>query len=271
MRDLHRYVKQDLLALVFKCTLPGCDFIGKYEEMLAHKANCDFQFQQCTQGCGLGIIGKDMEYHCMKQCKLFKVTCDNCEEASYPNDPERGGKGLDGHDCIQVLKANLKAAREEIAMLRAGQGNSVGGGDVVVRCQEGCIMQKVQGMPSGYTGNPRCDHCQAEEMNTFEFFYHCPSHGYDMCRVCAMTSVNKLKVDENGRYPIRNHGCPLRYNPDSDRHYGTHFCDAANLHGPGGRCQSSISYNLSNKNQQYFYCESCNIDICVCCAERLQH
>lgn len=53
----------------------------------------------------------------MKQCKYFKIECENCEEAAYPNDPERGGKGIDGHDCVQVLKANLKAAREEIARL----------------------------------------------------------------------------------------------------------------------------------------------------------
>jgi len=135
--------------------------VGIYDETLKHMKECPYQFQQCTQGCGLGIIGKDMEYHCMKQCKLFKITCDNCEEASYPNDTERGGKGLDGHDCIQVLKANLKAAREEIAQLKSGQGivAGVGGTNLVVNCESGCIMQKVQGMPSGYYGNPRCDGC----------------------------------------------------------------------------------------------------------------
>jgi len=85
-----------------------------------------------------------------------------------------------------------------------------------------------------------------------------------------MTKIGKLKVDGNGRYPILNHGCPLVYDPNSDRHYGSHFCDAARVLGPGGRCQSSISYNLGNKNQQYMFCDNCNIDVCVCCAEKLQ-
>ena len=61
-----------------------------------------------------------MEYHQLKQCKNFKLVCEICEEECYPNDPERGGKGIDGHDCLQVLKNNLKAAREEIERLRGG-------------------------------------------------------------------------------------------------------------------------------------------------------
>lgn len=99
-KDVHRYVKQDLLSLQFKCGLPECDFKGAYQAAMDHKKTCAFQYQQCPQGCGLGVMGKDMEYHCLKQCKLFKMECENCGEASYPNDPERGGKGLEGHDCV---------------------------------------------------------------------------------------------------------------------------------------------------------------------------
>lgn len=65
-------------------------------------------------------MGCDMEYHCIKKCKLLRIECQICEEAIYPNDEERGGKGIEGHDCIQVLKMNLKAAREEIARLTGG-------------------------------------------------------------------------------------------------------------------------------------------------------
>ena len=61
------------------------------------------------------------------QCKHFRVECENCGEAVYPNDPERGGMGIEGHDCVQVLKANLKAAREEIARLKGGGGDVFGG------------------------------------------------------------------------------------------------------------------------------------------------
>ena len=35
--------------------------------------------------------------------------------------------GIEGHDCVQVLKANLKAAREEIARLKGGGGDVFGG------------------------------------------------------------------------------------------------------------------------------------------------
>jgi len=48
----------------------------------------------------MGIVGRDMEYHMMKQCKYFKIECEICGEEAYPNDPERGGKGLEGHDCV---------------------------------------------------------------------------------------------------------------------------------------------------------------------------
>jgi len=211
----------------------------------------------------------------MKQCKLFKIECENCGEASYPNDPERGGKGLEGHDCVQVLKANLKAAREEIAMLKAAGGAArfaAGQGSVVITCSEGCNMEKTHGVPGSYGGYPRCDACGATELHNFEFFYHCPRHQYDLCKVCAYKSVNLLKVDVNGKFVIRGHGCPMTYDPHSDRHMSNgHCCDAAQMIGLIGRCQSSITYNLSNKNQQYIYCDACNIDVCVCCAERLQY
>lgn len=47
----------------------------------------------------------------------------------YPNDPARGGKGLEGHDCTETLKENLrinrkyvKIAYEELTKLRAMTG-----------------------------------------------------------------------------------------------------------------------------------------------------
>lgn len=78
-----------------------------------------------------------------------------------------------------------------------------------------------------------------------------------------------LKTDANGKFIIRGHGCPMKYNPNCDRHSGQHNCDGAQF--LGGRCQSSINYNLANKNQQYIYCDDCNIDVCICCAEKLQY
>ena len=42
--NLHRYVKQDLLALKFKCGLPECEFVGPYEEAINHYKDCKHQF-----------------------------------------------------------------------------------------------------------------------------------------------------------------------------------------------------------------------------------
>lgn len=168
-KNLHRYVKGELMLLRFKCGLGDCDFEGTYEEAMAHKFTCKNQFQQCVQGCGLGIMGKDMEYHCLKQCKLFKIECEICEEASYPNDPERGGLGIDGHDCVQVLKRKLKEAREEIAMLKAGGAGygalSGNGRNVVIRCNQGCCMQKKSGYVESYEGGILCDVCGIRDMH----------------------------------------------------------------------------------------------------------
>lgn len=158
-------------------------------------------------------------------------------------------------------------------MLKAGGAGVRAGGGAhdVIRCPGGCNMARVHGIPAGYDGHPRCDECGYENLHTLEFFFHCAEHDYDLCRVCASKSVGKLRVDENGKFLIRGHGCPMLYEPHGDRHWGAHGCDGALLLGPNGRCQSSITYNLSNKNQQYFWCDSCNVDICVCCAEKLQY
>jgi len=133
-------------------------------------------------------------------------------------------------------------------------------------------MEKTHGIPHGYEGNPRCDACHLTNLQNLEFFFHDSINEYDLCKVCAYKSVNLLKTDENGRFIIRGYGRPLRYDPDSERHHwNNHSCDGAPLFGPNGRCQSSIHYNLANKNQQYMYCEEGNIDICVCCVEKLQY
>lgn len=99
-KDVHRYVKQDLLSLQFKCEVPECDFTGGYVEALNHRKACELRFQLCPQGCGLGVAGKDMRYHCYKQCRLFKIEDAITGEVYYPNDPARskrcGGDGLEG-------------------------------------------------------------------------------------------------------------------------------------------------------------------------------
>jgi hypothetical protein len=53
-----------------------------------------------------------MEYHCRIQCKNFKIICNKCGEEYKPRELE---EKKESHDCVNLLKANLKSAREEIA------------------------------------------------------------------------------------------------------------------------------------------------------------
>lgn len=94
-----------------------CKEVHCYEQAMAHFDKCEFILQPCRQGCGLGILGKDMDFHCDKQCSEKKIICETCEEAIYPN---RVGEAP--HDCMSVMKKNLKEAREEIASLKAMLG-----------------------------------------------------------------------------------------------------------------------------------------------------
>jgi len=81
-----------------------------------------------------------------------------------------------------------------------------------------------------------------------------------------------LRVDADGRFLVRGHDHPLTYTPNGDRHeHADQSCDGPELLGGGDRqCESSDSHNLMNKNQQYFYCEQYDIDVCVNCALSLQ-
>lgn len=116
-RAVHRYVSQELLSLKFKCFNPGCNQVNEHNKAIEHLKNCDKLFQPCIQGCGLGIVGEDMTYHCVKQCHFYKITCDKCGEfEAYPNRPGGSNKIAD-HDCLKVLMQALKEEREKVAKL----------------------------------------------------------------------------------------------------------------------------------------------------------
>lgn len=62
-RQMHRLVNEDLKSLEFKCENAGCCKVNKYEEAMLHKKTCEAVMQPCPQKCGLGLLGKDMEFH----------------------------------------------------------------------------------------------------------------------------------------------------------------------------------------------------------------
>lgn len=141
-------------------------------------------------------------------------------------------------------------------------------------------MPAISGIPPEYenVGAPRCDECRQTSMDEFENFYHCTEHGFDVCRVCAMVQAGILRKDNNGKFIIRGHNCPMTFVPNGDRHEAGQMCDGgemlqANGLQPGafdqaglGACHSTARHNIPNKNQQYFFCEDCDTDVCICCA-----
>lgn len=62
-RQLHRLVNEDLKNLEFKCENAGCESVNCYQKAIEHKNLCETVMQACPQGCGLGILGKDIEFH----------------------------------------------------------------------------------------------------------------------------------------------------------------------------------------------------------------
>ena len=69
----------------------------KYGEAIEHVKKCDYLVQPCRLGCGLGILGQDMEYHCKKQCENIEIVCPVCEEWYKPTLLKK--ENIE-HDCI---------------------------------------------------------------------------------------------------------------------------------------------------------------------------
>lgn len=96
----------------FKCANESCETIAPYKDAIEHITKCDRVLQPCKLGCGLGLFGMDMQFHCENQCSMKKVECQICEEGVFVNIKEK-------HDCIATMKKNLKDARAEIDSLKA--------------------------------------------------------------------------------------------------------------------------------------------------------
>lgn len=185
IKELNRFVHKTLKNLKFSCPKEVCGTVLKYEEALKHLETCDHQLMPCKQGCGLGVFGKDMEYHCITQCPNLKFRCDTCEEVLHGD--------VDTHDCFATLKANLKKERQEVANLKkmlqdlstiaAGAIDDAPERDVT--CEEGHQMSKTRGAVANYEGNPRCDTCGTSNLHDADHFYHCGDCGFDICETCS--------------------------------------------------------------------------------------
>lgn len=100
----------------FKCKNPNCDKINKYGDALKHINTCDYQLQACPQGCGMGILGQDLQYHKM-ECPNTKYMCKECDEEVFPNKPQESV-----HNCVQTLKKLLAEERQKNQTLQVQIG-----------------------------------------------------------------------------------------------------------------------------------------------------
>ena len=86
----------------------------------------------------MGLLAKDLEYHCLVQCSNHKEICPTCEEEV----PET-------HNCFEILKQRIKEAREENTSLR--QDLNIVDDDlpedyeIKVECDEGHQMEPQRG------------------------------------------------------------------------------------------------------------------------------
>ncbi len=118
-----------------------------------------------------------MPFHLDKQCSMTGSPCENCEEMKYNN---RRGK----HDCIATLKENLRKAREEIASLKVqGKSPHVQNDNCLtcITCNGPHGLARHSGPVEEYNGNPNCDLCGQDDLQTHEFFYRCARCQYDVC------------------------------------------------------------------------------------------
>lgn len=213
---MHRFAKQELQALKFKCKSPNCDKVHKYADALAHIHTCEHQLQPCPQGCGMGIHGQDLEYHTKVQCAKTKHICKDCEEDVFPNDREQNS-----HNCLQTLKKLLAASRQENEALKQqlsgapasrraaprqssvenesedeeeveaeaeaaeGEAEAAEGHADLSTCLNGHELNVHYGsLPAGYS-NVICDICEAGNLHHQELFFRCGPCNYDICLNCA--------------------------------------------------------------------------------------
>jgi hypothetical protein len=84
---------------------------------MGHIKTCKYVLQPCKLGCGLGVLGKDMKFHCDKQCANNFKKCKTCKEKIYVN-------RNCAHDCNIPLTKQLKDSRDSEAALKRNLENT---------------------------------------------------------------------------------------------------------------------------------------------------
>ena len=120
-----------------------------------------------------------MGYHCVMECKNFKIKCSNCDEAL-------NRELFEGHDCVAILKKNLAEARKEVKEIKKNAQSDISShGYLVVtkKCNCGKPMTLINRQPSSYSCL-MCDYCRREIDIHFKVTGHCADCKFDVCVDC---------------------------------------------------------------------------------------
>lgn len=85
----------------------------------------------------------------------------------------------------QLTKENeeLKRGGARVYAVAGDAGESVNADGL--KCTQGHPLAVHRGAVSSYMGNPRCDLCQTEDLNTQEYFFRCAICDHDQCAACS--------------------------------------------------------------------------------------
>jgi hypothetical protein len=115
---------------------------------LEHLKECENIIKPCVKGCGLAILGKNMQKHIDEECQKTAHICKVCEEEKI------GGQE---HDCIKTLKQKLKAVREinrnpQNSVVVIPVENNPVAVNVNIMCSQNHLLVEHRGPVSDYNG-----------------------------------------------------------------------------------------------------------------------
>ena len=107
-----RFVRNDVLLLSVSCKSrhKGCDWEGKFRELIEHLRKCDYSLTQC-KGCHKSLRYHEVELHKFecpqagKKCPLTAIGC----QSSTPMSTEELYKQLDAHitELMLMLESRI--------------------------------------------------------------------------------------------------------------------------------------------------------------------
>lgn len=150
-----------------------------------HRKDCQLKYVECTQGCGLALQAKDLQYHEKMRCVNFYIDCSHCHLSCQPYKSQHALEKFLTHDCQHVEMINKHLYKVSFKWFKV----------INIKCKHGCNMDKLK----AYHGEtPQCNQCQMfDPLIKGQYYYHCNKHHSVTCVECAFEHVKKIKyLDE---------------------------------------------------------------------------